>query len=66
VHPDTLALLYAAGTRLKAQGAQTLVLAGAVLCGGYAGELSARCGCPVFDGMVCAVQQARGLLGCTP
>jgi allantoin racemase len=64
VHPDTLAALYAAGKRLKAQGAQTLVLAGAVLCGGYAAELSERCGCPVFDGMVCAVEQARGLLSC--
>lgn len=64
VHPDTLALLCVAGTCLQAQGAQTLVLAGAVLCGGYAAELSARCACPVFDGMVCAVEQARGLLSC--
>jgi Asp/Glu/hydantoin racemase len=65
VHPDTLAVLCVAGMRLQAQGAQALVLAGAVLCGGYAAELSVRCGCPVFDGMVCAVHQARGLLGCT-
>ncbi len=64
VHPDALAVLRAAGKRLQAQGAQTLVLAGAVLCGGYAAELGASCGCPVFDGMVCAVDQARGLLGC--
>jgi len=64
VHPDTLAVLCAAGKRLQTQGAQTLVLAGAVLCGGYAAELSARCGCPVFDGMVCAVEQARALLSC--
>ncbi len=64
VHPDALAVLRAAGKRLQAQGAQTLVLAGAVLCGGYAAELGASCGCPVFDGMVCAVDQARALLGC--
>ncbi len=64
VHPDTLAVLCAAGARLQAQGAQTLVLAGAVLCGGYAAALTAACGCPVFDGMVCAVQQARALLSC--
>ena len=64
VHPGTLAVLCTAGKRLKTQGAQTLVLAGAVLCGGYAAELSARCGCSVFDGMVCAVNQARGLLSC--
>lgn len=46
---------------LMAQGAQSLVLAGAVLCG-YAEVLQARLGCPVLDGMRCAVLQARARL----
>ena len=44
--------------RLRDAGAQSVVLAGAVLCG-YAGALQARCGLPVFDGVACAVGQAR-------
>jgi allantoin racemase len=55
--------LDAASARLQAKGAEALVLAGAVLCG-YAPALSARRGVPVFDGMTCAVMQARTLLRC--
>jgi allantoin racemase len=63
VDPATLAALDAAGARLQAAGAGALVLAGAVLCG-YAPALTALRGMPVFDGMACAVLQARGLLTC--
>jgi allantoin racemase len=58
-----LAALDAASARLQAAGAEALVLAGAVLCG-YAPALSARRAVPVFDGMACAVMQARTLLRC--
>ncbi len=61
VDDDVLAVLGEAAARLQASGAGALVLAGAVLCG-YAGALSSRLGMPVFDGMACAVLQARGLL----
>jgi allantoin racemase len=63
VDAATLAALDAAGARLQAAGAGALVLAGAVLCG-YAPALAARRGVPVFDGMACAVLQARALLTC--
>lgn len=63
VDPATLDALDAAGARLQAAGAGALVLAGAVLCG-YAPALAARRGVPVFDGMACAVLQARALLTC--
>lgn len=62
VQPQTLALLADAGRRLQATGAQAVVLAGAVLCGGYAGALAAQLGCPVYDGVACAIRQARSLL----
>jgi allantoin racemase len=57
-----LTALCEAGQGLLAQGAQSLVLAGAVLCG-YAAALQARLACPVLDGMHCAVLQARVRLG---
>ncbi|MCP5271439.1 MAG: hypothetical protein H6932_09405 [Burkholderiaceae bacterium] len=63
VDPATLAALDAAGARVQAAGAKALVLAGAVLCG-YAPALAERRGVPVFDGMACAVLQARALLTC--
>ncbi len=46
--------------RLRGAGAEAVVLAGAVLCG-YAKALGSRCGMPVFDGVDCAVRQARVL-----
>jgi allantoin racemase len=64
VDATTLDVLAAAGGRLRDAGAGALVLAGAVLCG-YAPALGARVGLPVFDGMACAVMQARTLLRCT-
>lgn len=64
VDPGTLDAMAVAGERLRAAGAGALVLAGAVLCG-YAPALRARLGVPVFDGIACAVMQARGLLRCT-
>lgn len=63
VDPGVLAVLDAAAARLQAAGAEALVLAGAVLCG-HAPALSARRAVPVFDGMACAVLQARCLLRC--
>jgi allantoin racemase len=63
VDEGVLAVLDAASARLQAAGAEALVLAGAVLCG-YAHALSTRRAVPVFDGMACAVMQARTLLRC--
>ena len=56
-----LELLTDAAARLRAAGAQSVVLAGAVLCG-YAAALTSRCGLPVFDGVACAVAQVQTLL----
>ncbi len=53
-----LELLDQACARLRGDGAQAVVLAGAVLCG-YAPALQQRCGLPVFDGVSCAVGLAR-------
>ena len=58
VAPEVLDVLAAAINRLQAAGAQAVVLSGAVLCG-YDRALQARCGLPVFDGVACAVAQAR-------
>lgn len=58
VTPALLAVLELACASLRAQGAQAVVLAGAVLCG-YAPALQQRCGLPVFDGVSCAVGLAR-------
>ena len=55
---EVLQALAAGSRELMAQGAQSLVLAGAVLCG-YAEALQARLEWPVLDGMRCAVLQAR-------
>jgi allantoin racemase len=61
VEAAVLAELVEAGRRLLDDGAQALVLAGAVLCG-YERALGAALGCTVFDGVACAVGQARILL----
>lgn len=61
VEAAVLAPLVQAGRRLLDEGAQALVLAGAVLCG-YERALGAALGSPVFDGVACAVGQARILL----
>lgn len=58
VSPAVLDCLAEACDRLRHDGAQAIVLAGAVLCG-YAPALQARSGLPVFDGVACAVRQAR-------
>ncbi|MFO1326130.1 MAG: aspartate/glutamate racemase family protein [Rubrivivax sp.] len=58
VQPAVLAALAAAAEGLRAQGARSVVLAGAVLCG-YAPALQASIGLPVFDGIECAVRVAR-------
>lgn len=55
---EVLQALTAGSCELIAQGAQSVVLAGAVLCG-YAEALQARLERPVLDGMRCAVLQAR-------
>jgi len=59
--PAVLEILADACESLRRDGAQAVVLAGAVLCG-YAPALFARTGLPAFDGMHCAVGQARALL----
>lgn len=61
VSADLLDVLSAACGRLRRSGAQAVVLAGAVLCG-YAAALESRCAMPVFDGVACAVRQARLLI----
>jgi allantoin racemase len=61
VEPGVLDMLVDACARLREDGAEAVVLAGAVLCG-YASALTARTGVPVFDGMHCAVAQARLLV----
>lgn len=58
VAPDVLEPMAAACSRLRQAGAEAIVLAGAVLCG-YAEVLQVRSGVPVFDGVDCAVRQAR-------
>ena len=62
VDPAVLAVLADACDRLRRSGAQSVLLAGAVLCG-YALALTRRCGLPAFDGVECAVGQVRILLG---
>lgn len=54
---DLLDQLTRAGITLLEQGADSVVLAGAVLCG-YGPALAQRLGQPVLDGAVCAVQLA--------
>ncbi|MEO5696116.1 MAG: aspartate/glutamate racemase family protein [Burkholderiaceae bacterium] len=56
-----LGVLVEAGERLRDAGAESIVLAGAVLCG-YAEALAVRCHLPVFDGVSCAVGKIRNLL----
>lgn len=58
VAPAVLEPLAVACNRLRQAGAEAIVLAGAVLCG-YAAVLQARSSVPVFDGVACAVRQAR-------
>ena len=61
VDAELLELLAAASERLRHDGAQSIVLGGAVLCG-YAPALALACAMPVFDGVACAVGQARLLV----
>lgn len=61
VQQSVLALMVDAGKRLQANGAQAVILAGAVLCG-YADPLASALDCTVFDGVACAVDQVRVLL----
>lgn len=65
VAPAVLEVLAEACARLREAGAQTVVLAGAVLCG-YAQALEARAGLPVLDGVACALRLARALAAGTP
>ncbi|MEO8281004.1 MAG: aspartate/glutamate racemase family protein [Ideonella sp.] len=58
VDTAVLAALVQAGERLITHGAQSIVLAGAVLCG-YAEAIEVACRVPVFDGVTCAVRQVR-------
>lgn len=57
VSPQLLDLLTEAAQPLLQNGADAIVLAGAVLCG-YAPALQQRLGKPVLDGVACAVQLA--------
>lgn len=60
VAPELLPELVAAARRLVAAGADSIVLAGAVLCG-YERAIQAQVGRPVLDGVACAVHQLRAL-----
>lgn len=51
--------------QMRRDGADAIVLAGAVLCG-YATALTTRSGLLVLDGVACAVGQARVVLACKP
>lgn len=62
VDPALCDALAASAAPLLAQGAESVVLAGAVLCG-YAPALADRLGVPVLDGVQCAVQLARAQAG---
>lgn len=59
VAPAVLQGLLPAARGLRDQGADAVVLAGAVLCG-YDAALQAELGLPVFDGAACAVRQLVG------
>lgn len=61
VRDDVLDVLATACDTMRRDGAQVIVLAGAVLCG-YANALQQRCALPVFDGVDCAVRQLRVLV----
>lgn len=61
VDDAVLGVLADACGRMRMAGAQSVVLAGAVLCG-YARDLALHCALPVFDGVSCAVGQARAQL----
>lgn len=61
VSAQLLELLTDAAQPLLQNGAEAIVLAGAVLCG-YAPALQQRLGKPVLDGVACAVQLARARL----
>ncbi len=65
VDPVVLDALVTACGQLRRDGAQIVVLAGAVLCG-YAEALQARCNVPVLDGVACAVRQLHMLAGDVP
>lgn len=59
--PATTEALATAAQALVDKGADSIVLAGAVLCG-YAPALQARLGRPVLDGVACGVALARARL----
>ncbi len=61
IHPAVLQVLQASIAGLRAQGAESIVLAGAVLCG-YGAALTVATGLPVLEGTACAVTRARRLL----
>ncbi len=63
--PELLGVLSAAVDGMRSEGAQVIVLAGAVLCG-YAEALEKRCTMPVLDGVQCATRQLRLLSGNQP
>ena len=65
VDPDVLPVLAEAARRLRTLGADSVVLAGAVLCG-YERALEAEVGIPVLDGVACAAHQLRAMLARRP
>lgn len=65
IDPALLDLLADNCLHMRRDGAQAIVLAGAVLCG-YAAALTARCNLPILDGVACAVGHVRIVLACKP
>lgn len=63
IDPVVLDVLTDSIGQMKREGAQVIVLAGAVLCG-YAEALTSRCGLLVLDGVACAVGQLRNVVAC--
>jgi allantoin racemase len=64
VSPEMLDLLTQAARNTLEEGADSVVLAGAVLCG-YGPALQVRLGRPVLDGVACAVLLASARLALT-
>lgn len=63
IDPAVVDLLAENCLQMQREGAQAIVLAGAVLCG-YAAALTARCNLATFDGVACAVGHVRIVLTC--
>lgn len=65
IDTDVLFTMRQGVEELRALGADSVVLAGAVLCG-YGAALESLCGIRIWEGAACAVSMARALRDCAP